>query len=94
MKRFFPGVLVLLTPVFACAEPGVSTRHVPFLWGFAAVLATLVAVLPFVVARGGLFFQTAAKKWAWSIALFVLFMVFAAPIIVVFGSIVITGRTM
>jgi hypothetical protein len=92
--KLVTAALLLLAPALVFAEPGVSTKHIPFLWGFAAVLGILVALLPFALARGGLFFQTKAMRWVWSIALFLLYMVFGAPFIVVIGSIMITGRTM
>jgi hypothetical protein len=90
--------LMLLTMLMitgnAQAEPGVSLSHIPYLWGLSAVISVLLCWAIVMVAGRYGYLKTPLKRWSLAFGLFVIFMVFISPVIVVIGSILITGRTM
>jgi hypothetical protein len=93
-KAAFPALLLSLMPATAVAEPGASGPHTPIMWLAAAAGAVLAGSLPLIIRK-----FTSPKRAAWpywlvSVILALLFLIFAGPIIVAIGSILITGRTM
>jgi hypothetical protein len=86
--------VVLLSSGVAYAEPGVSTAHVPWLWFGAVIGALLVGMLPLVIGKAVKTPGIPRVYWVASVVLALLFLLFAGPIIVILGSILITGRTM
>lgn len=81
-------------PAIAFAEPGVSTSHLPVLRAIVAGGAILCAVAPHALKRFANLDWPAWGYWVASIVLALAFLVFAGPIIIVLGSILMTGRTM
>lgn len=94
MKTIRIAAACLIVTIPAYAEPSVSLGHLPILWCIVVLSTAFVGALP-VLAK-----KYAKLKASWrvvglcSIVLSVLWLVFAGPLIVVFGSIMITGRTM
>lgn len=84
----------LLPTTAAWAEPSVGGAHLPILGLVILVGAAGVASLPF-AARKFLAVQAPSWKfWLASAILAALFLVFLGPLILVLGSILLTGRTM
>ena len=84
----------LLAPVTALAEPGLSSGHVPFLLAIAGFIS---AGLAFGAVKGSgkaNLLRTPLRRWGFGAVLFAVFMFFLVPVILVFGGILITGRTM
>lgn len=93
MRKLMAASLALL-PGAAMAEPAVSGGYIPLLWVFALALSAGVAWL---IAAGiarlaGI--RDRRYRWTVAVVLFLTFAIFLAPFIVVFGSILVTGRTM
>ena len=84
----------LLFAASVYAEPGASMSHIPYLWVLGVAVAFLLSwLVVYVLVRLGLQ-GTPLKRWIVRIILLVFFLVTVAPLIVAFGSILITGRTM
>lgn len=86
--------LATLMPLSATAEPGVSHGHIPWLWGGNILLALLIGWLIWVVSGKRGFLQQPKNRWLAVIIIVALYLIFVAPLVVIFGSILITGRTM
>ncbi len=78
----------------AHAEPGVSFSHIPYLWALGAVISLLLSWLVLSVLSFAGKLKSSKKKWLLGVLLFVLFLLSIGPLVVVFGSIIVTGRTM
>ena len=85
---FCTAVGCLATPAVCLAEPRASGSHIPVLWGICAVGALAIGALPHFLKLKRL------NPWLVSVVLVILFLLFVAPVIMIFGSIVATGRTM
>ena len=88
------AVICHLASVVAYAEPSVSSAHRPILWAIVVAGAVVAAVIPPLIRK---YAKVAIPSWgvaAISIILVLVWIVFAAPTILVFGSILMTGRTM
>jgi hypothetical protein len=86
--------LLLLTPALAYAEPGVSGSHMPFLLLIVITGTAFSAYLPFFLKKRGNINLEGWVLWVVSIVLGLVFLVIIGPIIIAFGSILMTGRTM
>lgn len=87
-------VVCHLGSLVARAEPAVSGTHLPILWAIEVVGAVVAAAIPALVRK---YAKLAIPAWGVmiiSIVLVYIRVVVAAPMILVFGSILITGRTM
>ena len=84
----------LIAPAIALAEPGVSHAHVPYLWALATGLSAGLAFGIIKVIRSSKLLRTPLRRWGLGIVLFAASMMFLVPIILIFGGILITGRTM
>ncbi|HWR57281.1 MAG TPA: hypothetical protein VN328_00210, partial [Thermodesulfovibrionales bacterium] len=82
------------TAIEARAEPSVSGAHRALPWMVVVAGAVVCALIPHVVRKVT---RSARPKWAFWLAsalLVVAFLLFLAPLIVAFGGIMATGRTM
>ena len=91
---WFYGTLMTLEPATVLAEPGVSQAHVPYLLAFAIGISAVIAFVIIKATSGNKLLNTTLRRWGLGIILLVLFSVFLVPLIMIFGSILITGRTM
>lgn len=89
----FSIAITVIAPA-AYAEPGVDGGFRVYLWLIVFVGAAAAAALPVVIKKRFKPDMPAWLIWATAIGLPILFILFAAPIIVGIGSILITGRTM
>ncbi len=88
------ALAVLAMPAVAWAEPGAPTGHRPFLWLLVLAGAALVGSVPFWVERKKKKKSPAWRTWLTAGLLVLAFLIFVAPLIMILGSILITGRTM
>jgi len=88
------AVYLSLIPTLAGAEPGVSHAHVPFLWALATGVAAGIAFGIIKLTSKTKMMRTPLRRWIIGLLLFVGFMIFLIPFFLVFGGILITGRTM
>lgn len=90
--RIAAACLFATMPAFA--EPSVPQGHMPVLWVIVLLSTASVAALPVLVKK---YAKLRVPWWAaglCSIVLGISWLVFAGPLIVVLGSIMMTGRTM
>lgn len=88
------SILLFLSPGIALAEPGADGAHIPLLWVFALLLCGGVAwMLGKWIAKLA---EVRNPRYRWSITVIfvVTFALLIAPFIVIFGAILVTGRTM
>ncbi|NUM53618.1 MAG: hypothetical protein HUU46_08245 [Candidatus Hydrogenedentes bacterium] len=88
------AVVFGLAAACARAEPSVSGSHLPIVWTIAILGAVAMAALPPAIKK---YAKLRAPRWAIvtaSVLLVVLWSLFVAPLIIVLGSILLTGRTM
>lgn len=83
-----------LTPASATAEPGVSLGHIPLLWAIALALSAVAAWLIARLIAKLADVKSTRYRWGVAVILFLVFAIFLAPLFVVLGSILVTGRTM
>lgn len=84
----------LIFPTLAHAEPSPSMGHLPFLWLLGIGLSSLLSLLVmYLLGRFGMV-RSKTRQWVAGVILALVFMVWIVPLITVFGSILITGRTM
>ena len=86
--------LLLLAPSISLAEPGVSQAHIPYLLAFASGISAVFAVVIIKATSGNKLLNTPLRRWGLGIILLVFFSAFLVPLIMIFGGILITGRTM
>jgi hypothetical protein len=87
-----PGALFL--PLIAKAEPSVSGAHLPVLWLASMAVSGVLTWLILRPLRGSRMLRTSVRQWLCAGLLFVVLMLLLSPFLIVFGSILITGRTM
>lgn len=88
------GAVFLSASGVAYAESGASTSHMPVLWAMVVGGAMLSATVPHVLKRFANLAWPVWGYWVASIVLALAFLILAGPIIIVLGSILMTGRTM
>ncbi len=91
---FWAMAIALAAKNTAYAEPRVSQSHMPILWSITIIGAVLCASIPFLFRK---LITPRCPRWIlWlaSLLLAILFLVFIGSNILVFGAILITGRTM
>ncbi len=97
MMKYIPLLafaLLFLNPALSYAEPGVSGSHMPFLIVIIIAGAACSAYLPFFLKKRGNINIDGWVLWVMSIVSGLIFLVIIGPIIIAFGSILMTGRTM
>lgn len=92
--RILAIIVASIIPAIAMAEPGVSHAHVPYLWALATGVAAGIAFGIVKVTSKTRLMRTPLRRWVIGVLLFAGFMIFLVPLILVFGGILITGRTM
>ena len=98
IRPFRTARVALATTFFytatAYAEPAPSMGHLPFLWMLGIGLSLLLSLLvTYLLGRFGLV-RSKTRQWIAGVILALVFMVWIVPLVTVFGSILITGRTM
>jgi hypothetical protein len=98
LRPFTPHCVALavtfLYTASAYAEPAPSMGHLPFLWLLGIGLSLLLSLLlTYLLGRFGLV-RSKTGRWIAGVVLALIFMVWIVPLVTVFGSILITGRTM
>ena len=88
------ALLLVLYPAQILAEPSISQSHIPLLWLCVIIGGVVCGAIPHLFCR--YIGRSISKRTIWivSVVAALLFLVFVGPLMIVFGSILATGRTM
>lgn len=93
-KRALAVVVATLYALPAYAEPGGSSAHIPFLFAVVGLMALAAGAIPIVFRKQLQLPGPAWVPYAAGIVIAIVVAFFVGPMVIIFGSIVITGRTM